>query len=59
MPVLNHWTRWALEPWVKLSGDTYPRDCRCSRSSPTEAAAARPESMSLGWMKCSSFLLVR
>jgi hypothetical protein len=33
-PRLNHDTRWALEPCVKLSGTTVPCDLRCKVSSP-------------------------
>jgi len=37
-PMVSHLTRWAEDPWVKLSGMATPRDCLCSRSSPMAAA---------------------
>ena len=41
-PALNQRMRCALLPCVKLSGSTSPRDCFCSRSSPTADAAPSP-----------------
>ena len=57
-PRWNHSVRWAELPWVKVSGLTVPRVMRWMRSSPTAAAAFRPESTSPGssrlrsWVEC-------
>ncbi len=46
-PRLNQCARWAEVPCVKVSGLTRPVAIRCSRSSPTAAAAFRAASTSL------------
>ena len=51
-PVVEPARRWALVPWVKLSGTTGPGPARCSASSPILAAAFMADSMS----PCSSNL---
>ncbi len=45
-PVSNQRWRWALVPWVKLSGTTAPPLERCNASSPILAAAFMADSMS-------------
>jgi hypothetical protein len=44
----NHLARWSEEPWVQVSGFTWPVACFWMRSSPTAAVARRPSSSSPG-----------
>src|SRR6185437_2997276 len=49
IPVLNHFTRCAEVPWVKVSGITLPRVSFCKVSSPTALAALSADSTSPGF----------